>query len=273
MKGFFNHLLISLKLTYRNKQAMIFGYMFPLAFLFIFGSIFHGGGNSFERALPQLLALSALGASCFGLPITLVTERERGILRRYRLAPLAEGWFVASTVIARFVVVVSSALMQIILAVWIYHMEIPGRPMELAAAFTATCFAFMGLGLVIATIANNTASVQALGQSVFMPTIVLGGVGIPLSFLPRWAQHVAVFLPGHYAVEAMRACGRDAAGLGSATFDLLALALIGGAACLVASKLFRWETDQKMEPGYGWWIGMALVPWIAVGVAADYLGR
>ena len=274
MKGFLNHLMISLRLTYRNKQALIVSYIYPLAFLFMFGSLLSGTQNPLEEFLGQLLTMTALGASCFGLPITLVTERERGIWRRYRLVPLTTGWFVASTLLGRFVVVITSALLQIALAIKIYHMPLPLHPVELMVAFTFACFALMGVGLVIATMANNTASVQAMAQSIFLPMMVLGGVGIPLWLpnLPKWMPHVAAFLPGRYAVEALQACATNVGGLEQKLFHLLALALFGGACCLIASKLFRWETQQKLGASAKWWLLLAILPWAAVGLAAEYLG-
>ena len=41
------------------------------------------------RHIGELLTVTALGGACFGLPTTMVSERERGVWRRYRLAPVA----------------------------------------------------------------------------------------------------------------------------------------------------------------------------------------
>ena len=38
----------------------------------------------------ELLTVTALGGACFGLPTTMVSERERGVWRRYRLAPVRD---------------------------------------------------------------------------------------------------------------------------------------------------------------------------------------
>src|SRR5690349_18261188 len=116
MKGFWNHLWISLRLNFRNPQALVFGYFVPIFFLLAFGTLFARGKAPLSHELGQLLTISVLGGACFGLPIAFVSERERGVWRRYRLTPLPTGWFVASMLIGRFVLVLSSALMQIALA-------------------------------------------------------------------------------------------------------------------------------------------------------------
>ena len=43
------------------------------------------------RHMGELLTVTILGGACFGLPTTMVSERERGVWRRYRLAPVATG--------------------------------------------------------------------------------------------------------------------------------------------------------------------------------------
>lgn len=269
MNGFAHHLLTSLRLNFRNPQAVVFGYVVPLFFLVAFCSIFP---TEKEKQLGQILTISILGGACFGLPITFVSERERGVWRRYRLTPLPTGGFVASLLIARFLIVLSSAVLQISLGMFEFKMKMPLHPWQLLAAFTLSSFAFLGIGLVIGMIANSTGTVQALGQSLFLPMIMIGGIGIPLRMLRarKWPLHVAAFLPGIYAVQAMDAAILNRAGLSNMGFHLFALALIGFAGCLAGAKLFRWENEQKFRVASLRWVTLAIVAWAAVGLLAEY---
>ena len=205
MKGLLNHLLLTLRLNLRSKQALVYGYIVPVFFLIAFGSLFKTTPPLLHE-LGQLLTISVLGGACFGMPTAMVSERERGVWRRYRLLPAATGGLVFSTMVARFLIVASAAILQIAMAVWIYGMPAPLHPLQLAIAFTFVCFAFLGLGLIIAMLAETVPAVQALGQAIFLPMIIIGGVGVPLRILPGWAQTVAGFLPGRYAVDALQAC-------------------------------------------------------------------
>ena len=92
--------------------------------------------------------------------------------------------------------------------------------------------------------ADNVPAVQALGQCIFLPMLIIGGVAVPLESLPDWAQHVSAFFPGRYAVEALRAYGHGR-GPGATRFSLLALLLIGAAGCLAGARLFRWDAQQR----------------------------
>ncbi len=107
---------------------------------------------------------------------------------------------------ARFAIVASSAVLQVAVAWLAFRTPLPRHPWQLAVAFVFVAFALEGLGLVIAALADTVPAVQALGQAIFLPVIIIGGVGVPLTTLPAWAQTVAGFLPGRYAVEALQPC-------------------------------------------------------------------
>jgi ABC-type multidrug transport system permease subunit len=270
MRGFLQHLLTTLKLNFRNPQAVVFGYVVPIFFLFAYGSVF-ARNAPLTRHLGQLLTITVLGGACFGMPIAFVSERERGVWRRYRLTPLPTVAFLLSLLIARFLIVLSGAVLQIGLAMLIYRMPFPKYPWQLVLAFAFVSFAFLGIGLVISMIANSTHAVQALGQSLFLPMIMIGGVGVPLDMLPDWGKHVATFLPGRYAVQALDRCVMDfpAASTLYGPYNLIALAAIGLASTFAAAKLFRWENTQKLPPRAMLWITLSLATWAAVGLVAE----
>ena len=154
----------------------------------------------------QILTITILGGACFGLPTALVAEREQGIWRRYRLLPVPTPWLVLSAMTARVLIVASAVLIQIALARAVYGTPFPAHPGAAALAFLFVTAAFLGIGLLIAALADNVPAVQALGQCIFLPMIMIGGVGVPLTALPVWAQRIAGFMPGRYAVEILQPC-------------------------------------------------------------------
>ena len=272
VRGLIRHAVLSLKLNARNRMAMIYGYLFPLIFLVAFWAIYRHDRVPLALHLGQLLTVTVLGGACFGLPTTLVSERERGVWRRYRLTPLP-GWaFVISVLAVRYLLLLSAALLQIALALAI-GMPAPTHPLALLVAFTFASMAFMGVGLVIAMLADNVPAVQALGQCIFLPMLMIGGVAVRLSSLPDWAQHASAFFPGRYAVESMQATVTGA-GLGRSGFELAALLLIGLAGGLAGVMMFRWDPSQKFALRRGKaWLLVALGMWAAVGLMAEARDR
>jgi len=263
---------LSLRLNFRNRMAVIYGYLFPLIFLVAFWAIWRTDEVPLALHLGQLLTVTVLGGACFGLPTTLVAERERGVWRRYAITPVPVWVFIASLLAARYVLLLSAALLQLALG-FAFGMPAPLHPAALLASFTVVAAAFIGLGLVIAMLADTVPAVQALGQCIFLPMLIVGGVAVPLPSLPDWAQHVSLFFPGRYAVEAMQAAvtGRGLSGTG---FDLAALLLIGAAGALAAGRMFRWDGAERFaaRPGKAWLL-VALGMWVAVGVTAQMRGQ
>ncbi|MEO5959261.1 MAG: ABC transporter permease [Opitutaceae bacterium] len=266
------HLRVSLRLHFRNKMALLYGYLFPLIFLLAFWVLYRYEKIPLLRHMGELLTVSVLGGACFGLPTTLVSERERGVWRRYRLTPMPTWAVITSTVLARYVLVLTAGLLQLAVAFAI-GMPLPAHPLDLWVAFTFVAFAFIGLGLVIAMLADNVPAVQALGQCIFLPMLIIGGVAVQLASLPAWAQHVSAFFPGRYAVEALQAAV-SGQGILSTRFSLLALLVIGASGCVAGAKLFRWDAQQRFAARAGKaWIAPVLAAWLAVGLLAESRGR
>src|SRR3954449_4016494 len=117
MSGFGEHVGISLRLHFRNRMALLYGYLFPLIFLVAFWVLYRHEKIPLLRHMGELLTVAVLGGACFGLPTTLVSERERGVWRRYRLAPVPTWVVVTSTVIARYLIVFTAGLLQLAVAV------------------------------------------------------------------------------------------------------------------------------------------------------------
>jgi ABC-2 type transport system permease protein len=150
---------------------------------------------------------------------------------------------------------------------------LPTHPAAAALAFLFVTGAFLGIGLLIAALADNVPAVQALGQCIFLPMIMIGGVGVPLAVLPVWAQRMAGFMPGRYAVEVLQPCFDALNGLHGAGFRLGALAVIGLAAGVAGTKLFRWEAGRRSARPARWWVAAALTAWGTVGAVAWQTGR
>jgi ABC-2 type transport system permease protein len=221
----------------------------------------------------QILTITILGGACFGLPTALVSEREQGVWRRYRLLPIPVAWLVFSAMIARVLIVASAVLIQIAIARAVYGTPLPTQPGIAAAAFLLVTAAFLAMGLLIAALADTVPAVQALGQCIFLPMIMIGGVGVPLTALPDSAQKIAGFMPGRYAVEVLQPCFDGRNGLPGAGFRLGALIVIGLAAGVAAARLFRWEAGARLDRPARQWVAAALTAWISVGAVAWQTGR
>jgi len=268
MNALVQHFRVSMLLYVRNKVALLYGYLFPILYYIAFLSLYPDEQPALMRHMGEVLTIAILGAACLSMPTAIVNERERGVWRRYRIAPIAEGGLLASTLAARFAALLVAGGIQLLLGMRIGHW-LPAHPFDLLLAFSAASFAFLGIGLVFAMVTDTVGAVQGLGQIIFLPMLVLGGVAVPLHLLPVWVQHLSAFLPGRYAVETVQACVTGD-GLASLGFNLSALVLIGLCGSIAGAKLFRWDARERFGArGSRAWIWVVLAAWAVVGVLAE----
>ena len=101
MRGLIAYAGTMLRLQFRHRLAVFYTFLFPLIFLVAFRILYrYDLGNGVGR-LGELLVVAILGGTCFGLPVTMVSERERGVWRRYRLLPTPIWTLVGGTMAVR----------------------------------------------------------------------------------------------------------------------------------------------------------------------------
>jgi hypothetical protein len=272
-KGLWQHFRFSLLLNFRSVRPILYGYLVPVVFLVGFGSVFRAGDPPLLEQMGQILTITILGGACLGMPTSLVHERELGLWRRYRILPVRTSSLIGMTLLVRMLLVFVGVLLQIVLAKALYGTPLPTAPIQFLLAYTICIFAFLGLGLIVAGLAPDVPSVQALGQCIFLPMILIGGVGVPLIALPEWAQTFSAFLPGRYAVEVLQAAYVGLLSSEAMLFACLALFGIGMAAFIAGLNVQRWDPTSRIPTASLRWVALALAAWVAVGSAAHWNNR
>jgi ABC-2 type transport system permease protein len=247
MNAWLSNTAMNLKLTFRDRQAIFWTYIFPLFFLFLFASVFTGGkAERLPPLMAGLLCISAMSAGFFGLSIGLVVMRERGVLRRYQLTPIRPWMIISSELAASYVVLLTTIGLQLAIAMTYYRMRINGNPLVLLIALSVGALAFLAIGFIIASIAENAKSAQVMSNILFFPLMFLGGAAFPLEFLPPAVRNISRLLPSRYMVESLRRVIVEGQGLRTIAPGLAVLGVTFVIAIFVAAKLFRWDSREPM---------------------------
>jgi len=266
LNAWINNTLIGLKLTFRDRQAIFWTYAFPLFFLFLFAGIFARGQAAMVMTmLPGLLCISAMSSGLMGIGIAFPAMRERGVLRRYRLAPIGPWMIITSGIASSMLVSLSTLLMQIALAKIVYKIEIAGSVFATLVVLIVGAVAFFSLGFVIASMADNVKSATVLCNLLFFPLMFLGGAAFPLQFLPPKLQVLARVLPSSYMVDGLYRVMKEGAGLVANLKNLGVLLLSCAVSLVIAANLFRWDASEKMPLKKKAWAAMIVL--IFVGAA------
>lgn len=266
MNAYLAQTAVNLKLTYRDKVVVFFNYAFPLIFYFVFAGLYKAErGGAIVQVLTMVITIGILGTGFFGAGIRAVQERELGILRRFKVAPIGAGPILISSIVTGVLNYLPVPLVMILLSHFLYGMPFPGRWLSLFAMISLGVVAFRSIGLIIASVVNSAQESQILVQLLYFPMLMLSGATIPLSILPGWLQVVAQFIPSTYLITGMQAIlGRNETfgqNLGGAAGLLVTACL----ATFLSVKLFRWEKDEKLPAASKLWILGALAPFVILG--------
>lgn len=255
------------KVAMRTKVALFFTFVFPLLFLFAYDGIFaHGNPSIAAYFLGPVITLQILGSSFWGLGVRSVIERERGSLRRYRLAPIGPGTIVASNLLASYALLLPTVGLLVLCGMTIFHMPLTISLPDLWLIVTVGMFSLAGFGLTIASFANTMQEAQIYNNMVWLPLLFLSGATVPLPALPHWVQRVAAFLPPTYLVDTIQGIMSDGQTLSAHRTELIALVISGVFSLLFAWKLFRWEKDEAIPRSRKLMALVFIIPFIIVGL-------
>src|SRR6202166_250141 len=111
-----------MRLAMRNRAFLFFSLIMPLAFLFIYAGIFgRGNTQAMPYVLAEVLALTVMG-SFWGLSVQLVTFREQGILRRFRVTPVGASAMLASSLLSNYFLTLPTIAIEFFLSRSVFHM-------------------------------------------------------------------------------------------------------------------------------------------------------
>jgi ABC-2 type transport system permease protein len=265
--------LSRMRLAMRNRAFLFFSLIMPIAFLFIYAGIFgRGNRQAMPYLLAEVLALTVMG-SFWGLSVQLVTFREQGILRRFRVAPVGASAMLASSLLSNYLLTLPTIVIEFFLARWVFHMTGMGNLAGVFVLVTAGTVSFASLGLIVASVTNTMQETQIINQIIWFIFLFLSGVTVPLPILPKIVQGFALYLPATYLVSGLQRAMIDYAGpvnLGAELISMLGCALI---AFLISAQLFRWDPEAKAPRRAKLWAVSAIIPFLLLGAWETANGR
>jgi len=198
--------------------------------------------KAIQYMTPGLLGWAIASGATFGAALTLVSWRQKKILRRLRLAPISVG----SIVTARVGVSIGIGLVQS--AIFIGVALLPYFGLQLSSywwAFipimVAGTLAFLAIGLLAGAVAKTAEAASAIANLVVLPMAFLSGAFFPLENSPGRLKLVSNLLPLKHLVTAMQDVmvrGQSPAATLPAIGILLGFTVVvTGAAAL----LFQWD--------------------------------
>jgi ABC-2 type transport system permease protein len=257
---------IRMRLALRNRAFIFFSLVFPMAILFLYLAVFgRGKVAAVPYLLASVLALTIMG-SFWGLSVQLVTFREQGILRRFRLAPVSAGAMLGSSILSNYLMTLPTIILEFAIARGIFDLTSWGNIAGILLLVTLGTVTFAALGLIVASVTNTMQETQVINQILWWGFLGLSGATLPLPLLPGWLQTLAAFQPATYLVTGLERVMVGHVSVLAIAPELLSLALSAAIAFVISQQLFRWEPGARVPRSAKLWAASAVIPFLLLGV-------
>ena len=234
--------LKSLRYPMYSVSTLLMPVMFYVLFGLVMGRQMIGGVRTTVYLLAAYGTFGVMGASLFGTAASLASERRLGWLQVKRASPMPPfAYFLAKVVMS----VIFSAIVVLLLfslGVAFGGVRLPLiTAMKLALTLVAGSLPFCAMGLAIGYFAEPT-SAPAVINIFYLPMSFCSGLWMPFMFLPKFIQHIAVFLPPyHLSQMALNLIGAGQGGTNQGHWEALA------GFAMICLGIARWghQRDQK----------------------------
>ncbi len=263
MSAFIQHIAFEFRTGIRNRNLLLLNYLFPLG-LYAFMGLLMVEINPFfgETLIPAMIIVTMLATTILGLPDPLVSAREAGIYRSYKIngVPAASILFIPALTTILHTTIVSGIIT--FTAPIFFDAPLPSDWPGFVLVYLVSVVAFVGLGVLIGVISSSTRMTVLWSQLIFLPSMMIGGLMIPLSMLPDVLARISLLLPSTHSMNAFVQLGYNLTTDLIATASLLILLTGGILAFILALFLFSWDSQNSTRRGPVALALLAILPYI-----------
>jgi ABC-2 type transport system permease protein len=203
------------------------------------GIQYNGYAHSFAGMGVQFILFMGIDVG-----IGVLLQRQRGLWKRLRAAPLSRGLLLGSRALSAAAVAMLILVVIFGFARLVFGVRIEGS----LAGFLGVCAAFSLMtatfGLLIAALGKTPEASRGLSILATLIMVMLGGSWVPMFLFPPWLQKVTVVVPTRWAMDGLDAMTWRGLGLGAAMGPIAMLLFFTVLFGAIAVTRFRWEAES-----------------------------
>lgn len=210
------------------------------AFVPVEARVTEPGSRYIDFLIPGLIGTGLMQAGLWGVGYVIVEMRSKKLMKRLVATPMKKRDFLLAFVIARALFLVVELPVLVTFATVFFDVPLRGSVVLLFLVATLGSLTFAGIGLLVASRAQNIQTASGLINLASLPMLIASGTFFASSRFPALVQPLVQVLPLTALNDALRAVMLDGAGPVAIGGELLCLCLWGGATFALALKLFKW---------------------------------
>ena len=248
MTAFTTHFAFEFKTGLRNATLLMMNYLFPLGFYAIMGLVMTRINPAFKESLiPAMVIFVAMASMLLGLPSPLVEQREAGIFRSYKINGVPALSILGIPALTTMLHTLIASALIVATAAPLFGGALPTLG-GLCLITLLTVFTFGALGALIGVVSANSRATVLWSQLIFLPSMLLGGLMMPLSLLPPSVLAVSALLPPAQAMQAFMGLAYGQETTLNPTVCVGVLAATAILAFGLAIYLFNWDRVNQVPP-------------------------
>ncbi len=191
-----------LRLLVRDWTVLVFAFVFPPLVMLILAGVFgthatvgFGWKNPQHYYVAASLGVPVIALALVGLPVTLASYRERGVLRRFEAFGVAPAKVIGTQAIVTAGLIVIGLLAVLAVAALTYGIPQVVHPAQAILGLAAGTFTLVLIGVAVGLAAPSARAAQAIGLVAFFPLYLLGGGGPPKGAMTGVMHSISSALP------------------------------------------------------------------------------
>ena len=197
---------------------------------------YNGYAHSFGGMAIQFLlfAMANLG-------IEMLLERQKGLWKRLRSAPVSRATLLAGKAASGTLISLLTLWVSFAFAMIVFKVRIEGSVAGFLGISIAVAMMSASFGLLVAALGNTPASARGVTTFAILILVMLGGAWVPAFVFPHWLQQFTMIVPVRWAVDGFDAMTWRGIGLGGAVMPIAVLLAFAAAFMTIAMARFKWE--------------------------------
>lgn len=208
----------------RNRQSVLFTFVFPIVLFAILGYVL-GGPGYIEFLFPGILGMCILFTAVNQTMGAIVKYRSTGLFQKITASPMSGIEWNLSKMLTGTIIVMLSVAAAFLVASLVFGVRPDMNAVSIALVLAGT-FISIGFGMVMALVIDGTDWVNSASITVIIPLMLVSGSLFPVERLPDYLRFVSLLSPLTYLNGGLRSAmfGGDTA---YALVNLVILVFLG----------------------------------------------
>ncbi len=247
MKAYKTMLKTELKLSLRGMDMLIFAVIMPLIVLIILGVIygnkpaFDGASYTFiQQSFGALASISICAGGVMGLPIVISDYRDKHILKRFKVTPIAPVTILLVEVTIYFLYSLISLITLFAVAGVFFGFVMQGSILQFIIGWILVMVSMFSIGIMVGGTAKNTKIAGIIASILYFPMLIFSGATLPYEVMPITMQRLVDILPLTQGIKILKSAMLDLP-MNNVLLPIVVMLTTAIICFFVAIRFFKWE--------------------------------